>query len=66
VYRKANFANDEDFKKACKQPKVKKDKHEKNISTNELGERRGRVYMEKQNLDQLNLKKRKVKNLPFK
>ena len=26
VYRRSEFANDEDFKKACKQPKVKKDK----------------------------------------
>ena len=26
VYKRSNFANDEDFKKACKQPKVKKDK----------------------------------------
>jgi len=59
VYRKSNFANDEDFKKACKQPKVKKEKSEKNISTNELGERRGRVYMDRQNLGELNLKKRK-------
>lgn len=26
VYKRSNFASDEDFKKACKQPKVKKDK----------------------------------------
>jgi ribosome production factor 2 len=59
VYKRANFANDEDFKKACKQPKVKKDKSQKNISTNELGEKRGRVFVEKQNLGELALKKRK-------
>lgn len=59
VYRKANFASDDDFKKACKQPKPKKKEHMKNVSTNVLGERRGRVYVEKQNLDALGLKKRK-------
>jgi hypothetical protein len=26
IYRRSNFANDDNFKKACKQPKAKKDK----------------------------------------
>mmetsp|Transcript_37952 Transcript_37952/g.33984 ORF Transcript_37952/g.33984 Transcript_37952/m.33984 type:complete len:83 (+) Transcript_37952:608-856(+) len=59
TFRRGNFASDDDFKKACKQPKPKKEKHEKNISTNKLGERRGRVFVERQNVDTMALRKRK-------
>jgi len=57
--RRTKFANDEQFKKACKQAKVRKEKHEKNIKTTAIGEHLGRVFVEKQNLDALALKKRK-------
>jgi len=59
IVRRTKLANDEQYKKACKQLKFHKAKHEKNLKTTALGETRGRLYVERQNLDSLALLKRK-------
>lgn len=38
----------------------KNKKKNKNVKTNKLGEKKGRLYVERQNLDAIALKKRKV------
>jgi ribosome production factor 2 len=55
--RHFNLADDETYKNSRKQPKALKPKKEKNIETNLLGVKRGRIHMQKQNLNAVALKK---------
>jgi len=54
--RRIALASQELYKLACKQPKEINKKPEKNVSTNILGEKRGRIYMSQQNLNNMALK----------
>jgi len=62
--RKFTLADEVLYKKALKQPKGIKETKEKNIEKNEiLGEKRGRIHMQKQNLGAVSLKKfKKIMN----
>jgi len=57
--RRTKLAGEEQYKKACKQARVIKKAYEKNIKTTGLGETKGRVFVERQNLESLGLFKRK-------
>lgn len=58
--RKFSLADEVLYKKALKQPKAVKEIKEKNIEKNKiLGEKRGRIHMQKQNLKAVSLKKYK-------
>lgn len=61
VIRRTKYAAEDQFKRACKQLKKVKTKAQKAMSTNALGEKRGRVYLERQNVRAMPLAKRKVK-----
>ena len=58
--RKIQLANEDVYKVALRQPKIKDAARKKNIETNALGEKRGRVHMAKQNLNTMALKNYKV------
>ena len=62
--RKFTLADEVLYKKALKQPKGIKETKEKNIEKNQiLGEKRGRIHMQKQNLGAVSLKKfKKIMN----
>ena len=58
--RKFSLADEVLYRKALKQPKGIKETKEKNIEKNKiLGEKRGRIHMQKQNLKAVSLKKYK-------
>ena len=57
--RRTKFASVELYKLACRQPRELKARKVKNISHNEMGDRVGRVHMERQELDKLALRKMK-------
>lgn len=57
--RKFVLADDEMYRKTLREPKELKEKREKNVEKNKLGEKRGRLHMQKQNLNSLSLKKYK-------
>jgi ribosome production factor 2 len=57
--RRTMFAEAELWKQATHVPKPKKKKHDKNVKYDELGNRRGKLYMDKQDLGHLQTKKRK-------
>ena len=58
--RKIQLANEDIYKVALRQPKIKDPSRKKNIETNALGETRIRVHMAKQNLNTMALKPYKV------
>jgi len=58
--RKIQLANEDVYKNSLRQPRVVEPVKKKNIETNALGERRGRVHMAKQNLNAMALKNYKV------
>eukprot|EP01041_Mallomonas_annulata_P001919 gene1919-3727_t len=53
VVRRTQFASDDLLKLACKQPKNIKKPKVKNISETTLGEKVGRLHLERQNLDKM-------------
>lgn len=53
--RRIHIANDSLYKSACRKPKQLLDKKEKNIEYNGLGERKGRIHMQKQNINTIAL-----------
>ncbi|CAD8105059.1 unnamed protein product [Paramecium sonneborni] len=57
--RRTKWAEDDLFKKACRQPKPKAKPHEKNVVYDEIGDKRGKVFVQQQDLSTLALKKRK-------
>ena len=63
--RRAQIASNDLFKLACKKPKianVEKKKANKNVYTNEIGEKRGKVYIQQQDFETIaNRKFRKQK-----
>lgn len=62
VLRREKMATHDLFKEACKQPKVRnpeKKKADKNKFTTVLGEKKGKVFVQHQDLDTLNLRKYK-------
>ena len=59
--RKTQFANAENYKIATKQPKVIKKKENKNTKIDSLGQKKGRIFIDQQDINIIGLKKRKVK-----
>lgn len=57
--RKFELADDGRYKTTLKQPRALLDIKKKNIETNSLGEKRGRLHMTKQNLNAVSLRKYK-------
>lgn len=57
--RREKWANDDIWKIANKRPKVAKKKEDKNISYDAIGNKEGKVFVDKQNLDVMALRKRK-------
>lgn len=64
--RRNKLASDDFYKKTLKQPAAIKEKKVKNVTTNELGTKMGRIHMEKQDFNQLQTRKIKAlkRNLP--
>jgi hypothetical protein len=58
--RRQSWAADEDFKKAIYVPKPKKKKSDKNVSYDAKGNKRGKLYMDRQNLKNVQTKRRKL------
>jgi ribosome production factor 2 len=58
--RRQSFADEESFKKATYVPKPKKKKENKNIKYDNVGNKRGKLYVDRQNLNALPFKKRKA------
>ena len=59
--RRTKLASEDFYKKTLKQPDAIKQKKVKNVTTNELGTKLGRIHMEKQDFNQLQT--RKIKGL---
>ena len=60
VLRRESFAEEELFKKATHVPKPKKKKQNKNVEYDNLGNKRGKLYLDRQNLKALPFRKRKM------
>lgn len=60
IVRRTKLASDDFYKKTLKQPDAIKEKKVKNVSTNELGTKLGRIHMEKQDFGQLQTRKVKA------
>lgn len=59
-FRRSKFASEDLYKLACKRPKELKKKKTKNISRNSLGDKVGRVHMERQDFDKMQVRKVKA------
>jgi ribosome production factor 2 len=59
IIRRTKLASDDFYKKTLKQPDAIKEKKIKNVVTNELGTKMGRIHMEKQDYNQLQTRKMK-------
>ena len=57
--RRNKLASDDFYKKTLKQPDALKEKKVKNVTTNDLGTKLGRIHMEKQDFGQLQTRKMK-------
>jgi len=60
VIRRTSFAESELWKKATYIPKPKKKKENKNIKYDEVGNKKGKLYVDRQDLKRVNTKKRKL------
>lgn len=60
VVRRQSFADEATFKQATFVPKPKKKKEKKNIKYDNLGNKRGKLYVDRQNLKALPFRKRKI------
>lgn len=47
VVRRDKWASEEAFKMACKQPRIIKKKENKNVSKDNVGDTKGRVYTDR-------------------
>ena len=65
VLRRTRLASDDLYKDACKKPKGGKPKKIKNVSSDVFGTKHGRVHMQSQDLNSLQLKKRKALKRKF-
>jgi len=54
--RRAKLASSELYKLACRQPKILRDNKPKNIETNNLGEKRGRIHVGRQDVNKIPLR----------
>jgi len=59
IVRRLHLASDDYYKKTLKKPMAIKEKKIKNVVTNELGTKLGRIHMEKQDFNQLQTRKMK-------
>ncbi|XP_039265006.2 ribosome production factor 2 homolog [Styela clava] len=60
ILRRTKLASDDLYKRACRKPKAAKVSKVKNISRGNLGEKRGRIHMTKQDMGSLQLRKVKA------
>lgn len=60
VMRRSSFADPELWKKATHVPKPKKKKENKNVKYDAVGNKRGKLYLDRQDLKRVNTKKRKL------
>lgn len=60
VVRRTRFADAEIWKKATYVPKPKKKKENKNIKYDAVGNKKGKLYVDRQDLKRVNTKKRKL------
>lgn len=58
--RRTMFADSEAWKKATYIPKPKKKKENKNIKYDEMGNKKGRLYLDRQDLNRVETKRRKL------
>lgn len=58
--RRHSWAADEDFKRSIYVPKPKKKKSDKNVTYDSKGNKRGKLYMDRQNLKNVSTKRRKM------
>jgi len=66
VFRRNRFAGEDVMKEATKIPKEKQGKKVKNVSHNDVGDKMGRIHMQKQNFDTLQTRKMKALKKKFK
>lgn len=65
VVRRTKLASDDLYKRACRKPKTAKPKKKKNVSHDVFGTKQGRIHMQKQDFDKLQLRKvRALKKRP--
>jgi ribosome production factor 2 len=60
VLRRSKYADAEMWKKATYVPKPKKKKENKNVKYDGLGNKRGKIYVDRQNLGNMPLKRKLV------
>ena len=60
VLRRSSFADADLWRKSTKVPKPKKKKEKKNIKYDEIGNKKGKLYVDKQDLKRMPSKKRKL------
>lgn len=60
VLRRQSWASEEEFKKATYVPKPKKKKESKNVRYDNLGNKRGKLFLDRQNLKNMPSKRRKL------
>jgi len=60
LVRRVSLASDNLYKEACRQPKASKIQKTKNVEHDAFGTKTGRIHMQSQNLDKLQLRKRKA------
>ena len=65
LFRRDKIADTDSFKNACKQPKLQKSETKRmnrNVYTDEFGQKRGKVFLQSQQLKTLQLRKYKKKD----
>ena len=60
LVRRSSFADADQWRKATHIPKPKKKKQNKNIKYDEIGNKKGKLYVDKQNLKTLPSRKRRL------
>ena len=60
TFRRTKFASEELYGQACKRPKQLKVKKTKNVGENEMGDKVGRIHMDRQDLNKMEVRKVKA------
>lgn len=60
VVRRTKYAEDEMWKKATYVPKPKKKKENKNVKYDSMGNKRGKIYVDRQNLKNMPVKRKLI------
>jgi ribosome production factor 2 len=60
ILRRTRFADADNYKKATYVPKIKKKKEDKNIKYDSLGNKRGKLYVDRQNLGNMPSKRKLI------